>query len=62
MPLEIKELIIKVNVVEPGGEGGDSGQSGNQNGQPGGQNVNKKAIVQECVEQVMEILKKKTER
>ena len=60
MPIEIKELHIKVTVNTP--------QSTNQsNGQPGAQSSAvspdiKDAIVAECVEQVMQILKEKNER
>lgn len=61
MPLEIKELVIKVNVTEPGAERSNAAQrGGGRRGQSGG--ADKKAIVKECVEQVMEILKNKTER
>ena len=62
MPLEIKELIIKINVTEGGGGQSNSAGRGGRARQSGGQNVDKKAIVKECVEQVMDILKNKMER
>jgi hypothetical protein len=60
MPIEIKELHIKVTVNTP--------QRANQsNGQSGAEAAAvspdiKDAIVAECVEQVMQILKEKNER
>ncbi|MCF8243572.1 MAG: DUF5908 family protein [Saprospiraceae bacterium] len=59
MPLEIRELVIKVKVNE-GGNGADP-QAG-RGGQSVGQGENKKAIIAECLEQVMDILQKKKER
>lgn len=54
MPIEIKELVIKVTVQEmKKGAGSASGQSG-------GGSENKQQIVQECVEQVMELLQAKS--
>ena len=52
MPIEIKELHIKINV-------NDSGRSAES---AGSANEKKDRIVAECVEQVMEILSKKNER
>ena len=63
MPIEIKELHIRVTVnTTPGGQpagqqstaGGNSGKAGS-----GGDN---EAIIAECVEQVLQILQNKTER
>ncbi|WP_303924289.1 DUF5908 family protein [Draconibacterium sediminis] len=53
MPIEIKELHIKINVS------GDSGQP-----RSGGSDMesSKEKIIEACVEQVMEILSKKEER
>lgn len=52
MPIEIKELHIKINVDDK-----------QQNDQSGKMNQNEKdRLVAECVEQVMEILSKKEER
>ncbi len=52
MPIEIRELIIKATV---------SGE-GNSAGSGGGSDDDKQAMIQECVDQVMEILKEKEER
>lgn len=63
MPLEIRELVIKVNVNQSGeaasGREGAPSQAGRHQA---AQQANKKAIVAECVEQVLDILKKKDER
>ena len=59
MPLEIRELVIKVNVNE---SGGGSAPQGSTRGQSGGGGVDKKAIIAECLEQVMDVLQKKKER
>ena len=54
--IEIKELHIKINVdnnnQKPGGRANASNKSG----------ADKEAIIAECVEQVMDIMDKKTER
>lgn len=52
MPIEIKELHIKINV--------DDKQQNGQSGQI--KKKEKDQLVAECVEQVMEILSKKEER
>lgn len=54
MPLEIKELYVKVSVND-----GNPQDNSNSTGQ--GQE-NKEAIIQMCVERVLEILKRKSER
>lgn len=52
MPIEIRELIIKANIKDsPSARASGTGAS-----------LDKEAIVQDCVEQVMEILAKKDER
>jgi hypothetical protein len=53
MPIEIRELIIKAEVNEQGNRGGDSGRPGSDA---------KKQIIQECVDMVMEIIRKEKER
>lgn len=53
MPIEIRELVIKVEV------GNDRRPATAQSGSAG---RDKQQIVQECVDQVMEILKEKKER
>jgi len=56
MPLEIKELHIKVSVTEGEKQGGGGSPSGGS----GEEGID--AIVRACVEKVLEILKDKTER
>ncbi len=56
MPLEIRELVIKVKVNEGGNANAPQG------GQVGEGGEDKKAIINECLEQVMDILQKKKER
>ena len=55
MPVEIRELVIRATIDSRGKEGGGGG-----NGQASPQQ--KKEIVEECVEQVLEILRQKSER
>ncbi len=54
MPLEIKELHVKINV-----EGGSAANNAGKGAAAAGPD---EAIVKACVEKVMEILKEKTER
>lgn len=56
MPVEIRELVIRATIDSKGKEGG--GGSGNGQASP----QQKKEIVEECVEQVLEILRQKSER
>jgi len=58
MPIEIRELHIRVSV---GPEGGKQG-SGAQAAPGGGGTADKDAVVAECVEQVLQILHSKKER
>lgn len=61
MPVEIKELVIRVSVSEgAGAQGGQQGAAGQQSS--GGGSESKEQIVAECVEQILEILKNKNER
>jgi hypothetical protein len=60
MPIEIKELHIKVTVNTPQSTNQSNGQSGAQSSAVSPDI--KDAIVAECVEQVMQILKEKNER
>lgn len=55
MPVEIRELVIRA--IATGENSANEDQ--HKNNQPP---VNQEAIVQECVRQVMNILKKKEER
>jgi hypothetical protein len=61
MPIEIKELHIRVTVNAPG-DVPVGVPSAVQAAGGGGQEVYKDAIVAECVEQVLEILQNKAER
>lgn len=61
MPIEIRELHIKLNVNKPGGTQ-SSTPSGGTGTPPGPESTDKQAIVAECVEQVLNILKKQKER
>jgi hypothetical protein len=64
MPIEIKELHIRVAVNTPQGGQTTGGQAAT-GGSPdtGGDGANgKEAIVADCVEQVLEILKNKMDR
>lgn len=60
MPIEIKELHIKVTVNPP--PGGQPVASPAQPAGSGGGGQGKDDIIAECVEQVLEILKAKHER
>ena len=58
MPVEILEIIVRANVQEQG--------TAEATASPGnsteGDNFQQQAIVEECVEQVLEILRHRTER
>ncbi|UOE47024.1 DUF5908 family protein [Mucilaginibacter sp. SMC90] len=60
MPIEIRELNIRVSVNQSPTEQ-DSKPSGGGDGQGGG-GGDKDDIIAECVEQILEILKNKNER
>ena len=53
MPIEIRELIIKTTVDPNSGSATSASQGGEEE---------KQALIQECVDKVMEILKEKAER
>ncbi len=58
MPIEIRELVIKATVESQGQSGGGGGAAGG-----GGPDAKQRQqIVAECVEQVMEIIRQKSER
>jgi len=61
MPIEIKELHIRVAVNAPQGGQPSGGQTTAANGHMSGDDA-KDAIVAECVEQVLQILQGKAER
>lgn len=56
MPVQINELVIRANVVEPEAKGKPAPESNSAG------DLNKADIVQECVDLVMEILSNKKER
>lgn len=60
MPIEIRELNIRVSVNQSPAEQ-DSKPSGGGGGSSGG-GGDKDEIIAECVEQILEILKNKNER
>jgi hypothetical protein len=63
MPVEIKELHIRVTVNAGGAREGTAANASARSAtpQPAG-GADKEAIVAECVEQVLEILQNKSER
>lgn len=63
MPIEIKELVIKVTVNDDQSGNRQSAADRRQGGrQPSGSAKERTAIVAECVEQILQILQAKTER
>lgn len=61
MPIEIRELHIKVTVTNPSGEPQSATRppQTSQNGRPA---ADREKLVAECVEKVLEILETKNER
>lgn len=58
MPLEIRELQIKVTVDQPHGQAGSgSGATSSKS-----QSNDKESVINQCIEQVMEIIAKSKER
>ena len=64
MPLEIKELHIKVSVNPSGGGGGQTANTGGADAAAAakGASANQEELIQTIIEQVMDILKEKMER
>ena len=62
MPIEIRELHIRVSVTTPAAESSPSGAPPAGQGSNETRGNNKEEIVASCVEKVMEILQNKTER
>ena len=63
MPIEIKELHIRVAVTSESPKAAKAAQHANAKDEDhGGQGVSKDEIVAECVEQVLQILQTKKER
>lgn len=61
MPIEIKELHIRVEVSAPPAAQPTGSATASPNAQAGGES-DKDAIIAECVEQVLQILQSKMER
>ncbi|MDO9240738.1 MAG: DUF5908 family protein [Methylicorpusculum sp.] len=62
MPIEIKELHIKVTVNPPQDVKAQKGRTPVSAGQASNSAIDKEAIIAECVEQVLQILNNKRER
>lgn len=62
MPIEIRELHIKVSVTNPDTSHNDARNTSSGPGAAALNAYNTEEIVATCVEKVMEILKNKTER
>lgn len=62
MPIEIKELHIRVAVNVPENSGGQASQPSSPSLAGGGSAADKESVVAECVEQVLQILQDKRER
>jgi hypothetical protein len=62
MPIEIKELHIRVNVTPPDSSNGGGATAASPRGGGGLSAKVKQEIIAECVEQVMKILENKKER
>lgn len=65
MPIEIRELHIKVNVTSaPGPQAGSGAQKGvgGKGADPEAQRANEDELVSRCVEQVLELLRDRDER
>lgn len=56
MPVQINEMIIRANIMEPHEEQPDAQKK------PAEGNVNKDEIIRECTEIILEILQHKNER
>ena len=54
MPIVVDEVVISVEVTNPA--------AGSAPAAPGGSNDDRQAVVEECVERVLEILRRKEER
>lgn len=62
MPIEIKELQIKINVTESSANDASSQGGGSVSNSTNQSIDDKEALIQECIEKVLEILKYKIER
>lgn len=61
MPIEIKELHIRLTVNVPAQDAPAAGKAGRPAASPAAE-TDQQAIVAECVEQVMQIIQEKSER
>ena len=57
MPVQINEMIIRANIVEPDEKGKKTEEKSS-----GSAEGSKEEIIKECVEQIMEILNSKNQR
>jgi 3-oxoacyl-ACP reductase-like protein len=62
MPIEIRELVIRATVSEPGARQGHGDEGESASASAGAAAVDTDALVQECVRQVLEILARDSER
>ena len=62
MPIEIRELHIRVTVNAPDGGGNATAQPATRPPSAGSGSADKDALIAECVEQVLNILQEKQER
>lgn len=62
MPVLIQEIIITATVGAPAGENGTGKRSEGKAHGPPASAADRQALVQECVEEVMRILREKAER
>lgn len=62
MPIEIKELHIRINVTPPVSQGESGAPGGSQERAGRLTRLGKQEIIAECIEQVMKILENKKER
>jgi hypothetical protein len=61
MPLEIRELHIKVTVNQPQGGGGTPAADGGGGGSKEAA-TDKEKVIKQCIEEVMDIINNKNER
>ena len=57
MPVQINEMVIRANILEPGDTGSAAPASQSKSG-----DANKAELVKECVEIIMEMLNNKNQR
>lgn len=62
MPIEIKELVIRVTLDKDGGSGSDTPGGANSPAAAAPSAAAYQAVVQECVRQVLQILARERER